>query len=91
MTQARENLMAARTDIPKKYMHSIKEDDLSIKSSTETLRRELEILHNKFDQATEDILVDSIIYEMQAVQMRYTYYLEKCKERGIVSEEFSFN
>jgi len=66
------------------------EDIISIKSSTETLRRELEILHNKFDQATEPTLVDSIIYEMQAVQMRYVYYLNVCKEHGIKSDEFTF-
>lgn len=93
MTQTRELVMAVRpgTSSSQKGKRTITEDDMHIKSSTETLRRELEILHNRFDQATEDILVDSIIYEMQALQMRYKYYLDVCKERGIVSEEFSFN
>jgi len=67
------------------------QDDTSLRLSANVLRRELEDLHNRFDQATEPILVDSIIYEMQAVQMRYTYYLEMCKEQGIVSEEFTFS
>lgn len=66
------------------------EDDYSVKLSTDTLRRELENLHNRFDQATEPVIIDSLIYEMQAVQMRYMYYLEVCKERGLVSDEFSF-
>ena len=71
-------------------LYPMAEDELSIKTSVDTLRRELEILHNKFDQATEPVFVDSIIYEIQAVQMRYMYYLEVCKERGIVSDKFIF-
>ena len=66
-------------------------DDLSVVSFIGILRQELGDLHNKFDQATEPILVDSIIYEIQALQLRYMYYLDLCKERGIVSKEFSFN
>lgn len=64
--------------------------DSEVKSSIDTLRRELEDLHNIFDQATEPVLVDSIIYEMQAVQLKYMHYLNICKQRGIVSEEFCF-
>lgn len=64
------------------------EDNQTVSRSVETLRRELEALHNIFDQVTEPALVDSVIYEMQAVQLRYTYYLELCKERGIVSMEY---
>ena len=74
----------------KQYIRpSVPEDDTSIMEAIEILRQELEDLHNRFDQATEPVLVDSIIYEIQAVQLRYMYYLELCKERGIVSEEFS--
>ena len=65
------------------------EGDASIMEAIGILRQELEDLHNRFDQATEPVLVDSIIYEIQAVQLRYMYYLELCKERGIVSGEFS--
>ena len=64
-------------------------DMQNVISSTDTLRRELEVLHNKFDQATEPALVDSIIYEMQAVQLRYMYHLDLCKERGLVCEEWA--
>ena len=71
--------------------HLVVEDDQSIKLAIMTLRRELEDLHNMFDQATESMLIDSIIYEMQAVRLRYMYYLDLCKQRGIVSEEFHFD
>jgi len=76
--------------IKKMPKHLIIEDDQSIKLAITVLRRELEDLHNMFDQATEPMLIDSIIYEMQAVRLRYMYYLDLCKQRGIVSEEFQF-
>ena len=65
------------------------EDELSVISSADVLRRELEDLHNRFDQVTDPTLIDSIIYEMQAVQLRYMYHLDLCKERGIVCEEWA--
>ena len=72
-----------------KKSYPMVEDSNSVVSSANILRRELESLHNRFDQATEPALVDSLIYEMQAVQLRYMYYLDLCKEQGIVSKEFS--
>ena len=75
--------------IPERYAHY--EDDSSVMSCIEALRKELEDLHNRFNQATEPVLVDSIIYEMQAVQMRYMYYLDVCKSRGIVCGEYTFS
>lgn len=68
----------------------VPQDNLEIWEATEKLRKNLEALHNQFNQATDPALVDSIIYEMQAVQLRYTYYLNLCKEREIIAEEFIF-
>lgn len=62
------------------------ENDQSVITSIEILRQELDDLHNRFNQATEPMLIESIVYEMQAVQLRYVYYLNLCKERGLVSE-----
>jgi len=89
MAERREN-----TNIIEKkerLRHSIEEDDLSVRAAIDILRRELEDLHNMFDQVTEPMLVDSIIYEIQSVQLRYMYYLDLCRARGIVSEGFNFD
>ena len=69
-------------------MYAVMEDDSKVMSSTQILRERLEELHNRFDQTTDPALVDSIIYEIQAVQLRYIYHLNLCKKRGIVSSEF---
>jgi len=91
MTEPRESVYENVIEKKERLRRPIVEDDLSVKLAIEALRRELDDLHNLFDQVTEPMLVDSIIYEMQSVQLRYMYYLELCKERGIVSEAFSFD
>ena len=88
MIEVIESPIKPRLEIfPKRPIYS-SEDDKSVITSTETLRRELDDLHNRFDQATEPILVESIIYEIQAVQLRYIYYLNLCKERGLVCDRW---
>jgi len=70
--------------------HLVKESNQEILETISKLRGELDMLHNRFDQAIEPMLIDSIIYEMQAVQLRYMYYLDLCKEREIILDNFIF-
>ena len=65
-----------------------KMSDDEILATIESLREELAVLHNRFDQAIAPMLIDSLIYEIQAVHIRYEYYLNLCKERGVVIEKF---
>jgi len=60
-------------------------------ATIESLREELAMLHNRFDQAIAPMLIDSLIYEIQAVHIRYEYYLNLCKERKISIKEFDFS
>lgn len=46
-------------------------------------KKEIDLVYNKFEYATEDDLIDSCIYEMKALQEKYKYYLNKVKERDI--------
>lgn len=48
----------------------------------EMMRERLGDLYSILDNVVEDELIDSVIYEIQAVNMRYHYYLRVCKERG---------
>ena len=63
-------------------------EDQAIVAALVLLREELDNLHNRFDNVVEPLLVDSLAYEIQAVQLRHMYYLNLCKERGIISGGF---
>jgi len=65
--------------------------DEEILTTIESLREELSMLHNRFDQAIAPMLIDSLIYEIQAVHIRYEYYLNLCKERKITIKKFDFS
>ncbi len=40
--------------------------------------------HNRYDNTDDELLVESIIYEIKAANMKFQYYLGLCKDRGIV-------
>ena len=68
------------TELTKK----LSRDDLELVAALEAVKGDMDFLHNCFDQATDAILIDSLSYEIMAVNLRYKYYLDQCKEKGIV-------
>ena len=68
----------------KKRARRLSREDIEIVAALEAVRSDIEFLHNCFDQTTEAILVDSLIYELKAANLKYQYYIGLCKERGIV-------
>jgi len=74
------------TNGPRKKDGPLTEEDRYIVDSAMRLKGDLDFLHNRFDQATDPFLIDSLIYEIQAAQLRYKFYLDLCKERGIIWE-----
>jgi len=62
----------------------LSQEDIEIVAALEAVRSDMEFLHNCFDQITEPILVDSLIYEIKAANLKYQYYISQCKEKGIV-------
>ncbi|MCL2216699.1 MAG: YaaL family protein [Defluviitaleaceae bacterium] len=59
-------------------------EDMEIVAALEAVRSDMEFLHNCFDHTTDAILIDSLIYELKAANLKYKYYLSLCKEKGIV-------
>ncbi|MDR1688665.1 MAG: YaaL family protein [Clostridiales bacterium] len=51
---------------------------------------DLNNLHNNFDQVTEPILIDSCIYEIHSLNMKYQYYLQICKDRGVAVNKYYY-
>ncbi|MBR4015341.1 MAG: DUF2508 family protein [Anaerotignum sp.] len=52
----------------------------------EAIRRiqiQLECVRQSFEDATDDALIDSYIYEIIALQKKYEYFLKAAKEMGL--------
>ncbi|MDR1665017.1 MAG: YaaL family protein [Clostridiales bacterium] len=83
-----ENVVELKT-VPavkgKKKARALSREDEQIVVTVNNLRQEMASLHNRYDQTSEPLLLDSINYELKAVNTKYMYYLQLCKEKGIVS------
>ena len=59
--------------------------DKELMSHLKSLKTELDTIHSSFDYATDEALIDSFIFQNMALNMRYKYYLNMCKERGLAA------
>jgi hypothetical protein len=64
-------------------------EDEQIISALHTVKSDLDILHNRYDQTTDPLLLESVIYELKAANLKFMYYLNLCKDRGIVCRTVS--
>lgn len=53
------------------------------------IRNRLEIAQNKLDNTTDNILIDSIIFEIKSLHKKHEYYLNLCKEMGMAVSTFT--
>ena len=67
-----------------KKLKRLTREDFEIVAALEAIKSDMEFLHNCFDHTTDAILVDSLVYELKAANLKYQYYLNLCKEKGIV-------
>ncbi len=56
----------------------------------ESVKAALNSAYANFEWATEPSLVDSSIYEVNAIQLKYEYLLRQAKELGIISNRIEY-
>jgi len=79
-------LPTSENKIEKKARKSkrLSEEDIEIVAALEAVKSDMEFLHNCFDHTTDAIMIDSLIYEIKAANLKYQYYINQCKEKGII-------
>lgn len=55
----------------------------------EEIKMKLDYAELCLDFTNDDLLIDSIIYEIMSLQKKYAYFLKKVKTRGIVVSELN--
>lgn len=70
----------------KKPPSKILPEDMEILTTLELLKQDLDYVHNCLNYITDPILIDSYIYQIQSINMKYQYYLQLCKERGLIAD-----
>ena len=59
-------------------------EDRELVIGLEEIKCELENMHRRFDHTTDEVLLDALIYERKAAELKYKYYIGQMKVRGIV-------
>ena len=60
-------------------------DDLDIIDTLEKINESVDATFNALSHVTEPLLMDSYIYELMALRLRYRFYLQMCKDRGLIA------
>ena len=59
--------------------------DKELMNHLKSLKTELDTIHTSLSYTTDEALIDSFIFQNMSLNMRYKYYLNMCKERGLVA------
>ncbi|MDR2903116.1 MAG: YaaL family protein [Clostridiales bacterium] len=82
------NQSVAEKKRTKKNWAPLPKEDLEVLSALEKLKVDLDFVYQNLDYATHPALIDSYIYEIQSLHMRYQFYNQLCKEKGLASQGF---
>lgn len=66
-----------------KYNNSLNYDDLS--NQIKKCNEDLSILLNNYQQAVDNKIIDCIIYEIKAVNLKHSYLLKKVKSMNKIA------
>jgi hypothetical protein len=59
-------------------------EEEQIVEALKTVKGDLDVLHNRYDQTIDPLMMESLIYEIKAANLKFMYYLNLCKAQGIV-------
>lgn len=66
--------------IKSKHSFIISEEE-EIRQELNKIKKEIDLVYSNFENTTEKELIDSCIYNMKALQIKYKYFLNKAKEK----------
>jgi len=67
----------------KNFKKDIETEDRELLLNLEEVKSNMDVVYMRFENATDDSLIDSYIYELKALQMRYEYLMRRIKAKGL--------
>lgn len=65
------------------FKKDIETEDRELLLNLEEVKSNMDVVYMRFENATDDSLIDSYIYELKALQMRYEYLMRRIKAKGL--------
>ena len=79
------NLLNTPSRIGKRAGRKASEDDANILQALARIKTDIDCANMQFDSIVDEILIDSYIYEIKSLHMKYQFYIKLCKERGLAA------
>jgi hypothetical protein len=73
--------------INKRISRNLSAEDMELIIGLESVKSELAYIHSRFDQTTDETLIDALTFELKAAGLKYKYYHNQIKAKGIVFGE----
>jgi len=73
-----------------KDSRAITEEDRALLLLLQSIKTNLDAVYINFEYATDTDLIDSYIYEVKALQLKYEYIIKEIKQRGIHAQGFEY-
>lgn len=71
--------------------NALTREDQALVAALHQAQSDVDHLHNCFDNAVDETLMDAITYELKAATLKYKYYLNLCREKGITCGQLPAN
>lgn len=55
-------------------------EEIEIYQMIDKIKQDIEVVHNRYDDATDPQIIDSYIYELKSLYLRYDYLLSQVKD-----------
>ncbi|MCL2605096.1 MAG: DUF2508 family protein [Defluviitaleaceae bacterium] len=68
----------------KNLSRTLSAEDMELIVGLESVNNELAYIHSRFDQTTDETLIDALTFELKAAGLRHKYYHNQIKAKGIV-------
>ena len=69
----------------KRKAEALMSEGEEILAAIRQVQMQLECARNAFETVTDEVLIDSCIYEIFALQKKYEYFLKMAKEMGLTN------
>ncbi len=73
----------------KKYLKQIEKENNEILQKLTEIEDMIDTTNNIFNHITDKELIDGLIYELNALNKKHSYYIKICKSRGIINKEIA--
>ncbi|MBQ4338887.1 MAG: DUF2508 family protein [Clostridia bacterium] len=81
-----KNILEKTKEIYRKKVRMPTKEELKEAQMVEEIRKtrlELESAYNRFENESNEVMLDSVIYEIQSLRARYRFLLQIAREQGI--------